>query len=56
MSESYALFSLKDPGEDATTAAVRNIAARQLPDGQCRPAGIRPPLWRSLARRLIHAV
>jgi N-acyl-D-amino-acid deacylase len=44
LSGSYALVSLNRPLDDTTAAFARNIAARQLPDGRWRPAGIRPPI------------
>jgi ankyrin repeat protein len=40
----YMLFAYNVPSDDATSAFVRNIAARQLPDGRWRPAGLRPPM------------
>ncbi len=43
-STSYALINLDSPADTATYATVRNIAARQLPDGRWRPPYIRHPM------------
>lgn len=43
-SGSYMLLAYDIPSDDTTSAFVRNIAARQLPDGRWRPAGFRPPM------------
>ena len=43
-STSYALIILDSPADTATHATVRNIAARQLPDGRWRPPYIRHPM------------
>jgi Squalene-hopene cyclase C-terminal domain/Ankyrin repeats (3 copies)/Ankyrin repeat len=43
-STSYALINLDSPADTATHAIVRNIAARQLPDGRWRPPYIRHPM------------
>jgi N-acyl-D-amino-acid deacylase len=43
-STSFALINLDRPADTATNAIVRNIAARQLPDGRWRPPYIRHPM------------
>jgi Squalene-hopene cyclase C-terminal domain len=46
-STGYALLALSAngrPRDSVTAAQVRNLAARQLPDGEWHPAGPRPPL------------
>jgi hypothetical protein len=43
-STSYALINLNGARNAATKAIVRNIAARQLPDGRWRPPYIRQPM------------
>jgi hypothetical protein len=43
-SGSYMLLAYDIPAGDTVAAFVRNIAARQLPDGRWRPDGLRPPM------------
>jgi len=43
-SSSYMLLAYDIPADDTIAAFVRNIAARQLPDGRWRPDGLRPPM------------